>query len=52
MTSPAKWQATKHVRLQVNVNNLTDKFYYDALHGFHVVPGEGRTALFTVAYSN
>jgi catecholate siderophore receptor len=48
----AKWQATRHIRLQVNLNNLTDKYYYDQLHGFHVVPGEGRTALFTLAYSD
>ena len=48
----AKWQATPHIRLQVNVNNVTDKFYFDQIHGFHVIPGEGRTALFTLAYSN
>ncbi len=47
----AKWQATDHIRLQVNVNNVTDAYYFDQIHGFHVVPGEGRSALFTVAYS-
>ena len=47
----AKWQASDHIRLQVNVNNLTDKYYYDQIHGFHVIPGEGRTALFTVAWT-
>jgi catecholate siderophore receptor len=47
-----KWQVTDHIRVQVNINNLTDKYYYDQLHGFHVVPGEGRTALFTLAYSS
>ena len=46
-----KWQATPHIRLQVNVNNLTNKNYIDALHGFHAIPGEGRVALFTVAYT-
>ncbi len=46
-----KWQATEHVRLQVNVNNLTNKYYYDQIHGFHVIPGEGRMALFTIAVS-
>lgn len=44
-----KWQATDRLRFQVNVNNLTDRYYYDQVHGFHVVPGEGRVALFTVA---
>ena len=33
---------------QVNVNNLTNRYYYDQLHFFHVVPGEGRTALLTL----
>jgi catecholate siderophore receptor len=46
-----KWQATDHVRLQVNIKNLTDEYYYDQLHGFHVIPGEGRTAMFTLAYT-
>ena len=45
------WQASDHIRLQVNLNNLTDKYYYDQLHNFHVVPGEGRAAMFTLAYS-
>jgi catecholate siderophore receptor len=47
-----KWQATRRIRVQVNINNLTDRYYYDQLHGFHVVPGEGRSALFTLAYSD
>jgi catecholate siderophore receptor len=47
----AKWQLNDHVRVQVNVNNLTDKYYYDQLHGFHVVPGEGRMAMFTLGFS-
>jgi catecholate siderophore receptor len=47
----AKWQATDHVRVQLNIDNLTDKFFYDQVHGFHVAPGEGRTALFSITYS-
>ena len=47
----AKWQLNDHVRFQVNLNNLTDKYYYDQIHGFHVIPGEGRTALFTIGFS-
>ena len=46
-----KWRATDHIRLQVNVNNLSNKYYYDQLHGYHIIPGEGRAALFTIAYS-
>ncbi|WP_343611007.1 TonB-dependent siderophore receptor [Novosphingobium sp.] len=47
----AKYQLSDHIRFQVNVKNLTDKYYYDQLHGFHVIPGEGRTALFTLAFT-
>jgi catecholate siderophore receptor len=48
----AKWQINDRVRLQINVNNLANEYYYDQIHGFHVIPGEGRTALFTLAYSH
>jgi catecholate siderophore receptor len=47
----AKYQVTSHIRFQANVKNLTNKYYFDQLHGFHVIPGEGRTALFTLAFS-
>ena len=46
-----KWQASDHLRLQVNVNNLTNDYYFDQLHNFHVIPGEGLTALFSIAYT-
>ncbi|MBE7218768.1 MAG: TonB-dependent siderophore receptor [Caulobacteraceae bacterium] len=45
----AKYQLTQNLRLQVNVYNLSDADYADALHGFHIIPGAGRSALFTVA---
>ena len=47
----AKYRATDHLQLQVNVKNLTDRYYLDQLHGFHTIPGEGRTALFTLAFT-
>lgn len=47
----AKWQVNDHVRLQVNVNNLTDAYYYDQIHNFHIIPGEGRMAMFTIGFS-
>jgi len=43
-----KYAITPRVAAQVNVNNLTNRYYYDQLHFFHVVPGEGRTALLTL----
>ncbi len=31
--------------LQINLNNLTNKYYYDQIHPGHIVPGAGFTAL-------
>lgn len=44
----AKFAVTANVAAQINVNNLTNRFYYDQLHFFHVVPGPGRTALLSL----
>ena len=44
-----KYQVTPNVRAQVNLYNLTDKYYADELHGFHIIPGAGRSALFSLA---
>jgi catecholate siderophore receptor len=35
----------ERVDLQVNVNNLTNRYYYDQLHPGHIVLGPGRSAL-------
>jgi catecholate siderophore receptor len=45
----AKYALTPNVGAQLNVNNLTNRYYYDQLHFFHVVPGPGRTALLTLS---
>ncbi len=37
-----------HVSFKLNLTNLTDKYYYDAIHAWHVVPGAGRTATFAI----
>ncbi|MFC7539936.1 TonB-dependent receptor domain-containing protein [Siccirubricoccus deserti] len=46
------WQpregAFRGLRLQANALNLTDRRYYDQVTGGQVVPGAGRTFLFTV----
>jgi catecholate siderophore receptor len=44
----AKYAFTPNIAAQVNVNNLTNRYYYDQLHFFHVVPGPGRTALLSL----
>ncbi len=46
----AKWSVDERFDLQVNVYNLTDKYYYDMMHFAFVVPGAGRSAMFTLAY--
>lgn len=53
----ARWDAmlaydAKHWGVQLNVKNLFDKEYYDALYdnGGFVVPGNGRTAIVTGEY--
>jgi catecholate siderophore receptor len=45
----AKYAITPNLALQLNINNLTNRYYYDQLHFFHVVPGEGRTALLSLS---
>ena len=46
----AKYDISEKMSLQLNVINVFDKYYYDALHNFHVVPGAGRTALLTLNF--
>lgn len=46
----AKYPVTKNVALQLNVNNITNKYYYDQPRGNNaVVPGEGRVFLLTTS---
>ena len=44
----AKQPITDQVSLQVNVTNVTDTYYYDALHPSHIIVGAQRAALFTL----
>ena len=46
----AKYVVNEKMTMQLNVYNITDKFYLDGLHPSHVIPGAGRTALFTINY--
>jgi catecholate siderophore receptor len=36
---------SERTSLQVNLNNLTNRYYYDQVHPAHIVPGAGFTAL-------
>lgn len=43
-----KYPVSKNVTLQLNINNLTNAYYYDQIRGNQaVVPGEGRVFLLT-----
>jgi catecholate siderophore receptor len=43
-----KYQLSDRVMLKLNLTNLTDEYYLDQLHPFHVVPGPGFTAVLAV----
>lgn len=43
-----KYRYSEHLSFKLNVTNLNDKFYFDQLHPFHVVPGPGMTSVFAV----
>lgn len=44
------YQLTKNIDLRVNVNNLTDKYYFDRLGGGHLVPGAGRVVTLSTGF--
>ncbi len=44
----AKYTWSEHLAFKVNLTNLADKYYYNAIHQQHVVPGAGRTAMFAI----
>jgi len=46
----AKFDFNENWSLQLNVNNIFDKYYFEQLHPFHVVPGAGRVALITLNF--
>jgi catecholate siderophore receptor len=41
----AKRRLNEHTELQVNVNNIANRYYDDQIHPAHIVPGAGRSAL-------
>jgi catecholate siderophore receptor len=40
----------RHFEAQVNIDNLTNKFFIDQPHPGHLVPGEARNAQFSINY--
>jgi catecholate siderophore receptor len=43
-----KYRYSDNLSFKLNVTNLTDEYYFEQLHPFHVVPGPGRSAVFAV----
>jgi len=46
----AKYPLTDRLDLQLNVYNLTDKYYYDQIQPAHIVPGPARAAMAGVKF--
>jgi catecholate siderophore receptor len=44
----AKAPITDTLTAQVNITNITDRYYYDGLHPGHIIVGPARAALFTL----
>lgn len=46
-----RFTISDRLTLKLNLANLTDEFYFEQLHPWHVVPGAGFTATFAINYS-
>lgn len=47
----ASYQITKNINVRLNGYNLTNKYYFSALGGGHVIPGAGRSLLVSTGFS-
>jgi catecholate siderophore receptor len=43
-----RFRLSDSMTVKMNLTNLTDEYYFDQLHPWHVVPGPGRTATLAV----
>lgn len=43
-----KYEYSDTLTLKLNLTNLTDEYYFDQLHPWHVIPGPGFAAVFAV----
>ena len=44
----AKYRVNENLTLKVNLTNITDEYYFDQIHPWHVVPGPGFTSVFAI----
>jgi catecholate siderophore receptor len=47
----AEHRLNEHVRLQGNVYNIANRYYYDQIHPAHIIPGAGRSALIGLKFN-
>lgn len=47
----ASYPLSRHVDLRLNVNNLTDEYYFDRIGGGHLVPGAARTMTLSTSFN-
>ena len=47
----ASYPLSRHFDLRLNVNNLTDEYYFDRLGGGHLVPGAARTVQLSTSFN-
>jgi catecholate siderophore receptor len=47
----ARYTVSESLTVKINLANLTDEYYFEQLHPWHVVPGASFTATFAVNYS-
>jgi catecholate siderophore receptor len=45
----ARYTPNDRIKVQINIYNLTDAYYYDQPQSFHVIPGAGRSAKLTLS---
>lgn len=46
----AKYSHNDKLSFKLNLTNLTDEYYFDQLHNWHVLPGAGRSAVFSINF--
>jgi catecholate siderophore receptor len=47
----AEHRLSEHVRVQGNIYNIANRYYYDQLHPGHIVPGPGRSTLIGLKFN-
>lgn len=45
----AKYEFSRKLAVQLNLNNITDKYYFEEVHPAHVIPAEGFVALLSIS---